>query len=177
VQTDHVIRTPEKHCRTPAVLEPVDRQHITLMQSAAPSVRSRAHLNPVHDVFTSALVNCPRAAPSAYPSQEPPMTWQWIGLTAFSLTLLPSGVAMAVGRAPRWPRARQTSVPTCGWALLLICATAPLNTVPRLVGASADVTLAGTVAGGVLALAGCSLLGFATGANRHRPAAALHKEP
>ncbi|WP_137988385.1 hypothetical protein [Streptomyces vilmorinianum] len=104
------------------------------------------------------------------------MTWQWIGLTAFSLTLLPSGVAMAVDRVPERLRARPAPVPTRGRAVLLIYATAPVNALPRLADASADVTLACTVAGGALAVAGCLLMGWATGAGRRRAAAAPYGE-
>jgi hypothetical protein len=53
------------------------------------------------------------------------MIWQWIGLTAFSLTLPPAGLAMAAGWAPaRW-RARLTPVRARGWAVLAIYAVAP----------------------------------------------------
>ncbi|WP_371617052.1 hypothetical protein [Streptomyces sp. NBC_00454] len=90
------------------------------------------------------------------------MTWQWIGLIAFSLTLLPAGLAMAADRIPRRLRAKLTPVRPRGWALLLIYATAPVNAVPRLADAAPGITLACTAAGGALAVAGCLLLGFAT---------------
>lgn len=83
------------------------------------------------------------------------MTWQWIGLTVLSLTLLPAGLAMASGWAPaRW-RARLAPVRARGWALLAIYASAPLNAIPRLAGASPEVTSALTAAAGIVAVAGC----------------------
>ncbi|MFF0041652.1 hypothetical protein [Streptomyces mirabilis] len=83
------------------------------------------------------------------------MTWQWIGLTVFSLTLLPAGLAMAAGWAPaRW-RTRLTPVRVRGWAILALYAAAPLNAIPRLAGASPEVSLAFTAAAGIVAVAGC----------------------
>ncbi|MGW3622507.1 hypothetical protein [Streptomyces sp. NPDC000880] len=35
------------------------------------------------------------------------MTWQWIGLAIFSLALLPAGLAMVGGWAPRLHRAHR----------------------------------------------------------------------
>ncbi|GGT53622.1 hypothetical protein [Streptomyces purpureus] len=99
------------------------------------------------------------------------MTWQWIGLTFFSLTVLPAGLAMAAGRVPERLRRRLAPVRTRGWALLLIYATAPVNAIPRLLGASPDITLACTAAGGALAVAGCLVLGVATLLRQRRPAA------
>lgn len=64
------------------------------------------------------------------------MKWQWIGLVVFSLTLLPLAVAMIVDRVPRLLRGGRASVRLRGWGFLLIYATAPVNAVPRLAGAS-----------------------------------------
>lgn len=83
------------------------------------------------------------------------MLWQWIGLTVFSLTLLPAGLAMAGGWAPARLRARQTQVRARGWALLALYAAAALNAIPRLAGASPEVSLALTAAAGIVAVAGC----------------------
>ncbi|MEU8943606.1 hypothetical protein OHU17_38000 (plasmid) [Streptomyces goshikiensis] len=85
------------------------------------------------------------------------MTWQWIGLTIFSLTLLPAGLAMAAGWTPARLRSRLTPVRPRGWALLAIYAAAPLNAIPRLAGASPQTSLALTAAAGILAVAGCLL--------------------
>ncbi|AXE24059.1 hypothetical protein C0216_11865 [Streptomyces globosus] len=90
------------------------------------------------------------------------MKWQWAALVLFSLTLLPAGLAMVAGRVPRRLRARLAPLRARGAALLLIYATAPVNAVPRLAGASPDTTLACTAAGGVLAVAGALVLGAAT---------------
>ncbi|MFJ3976493.1 hypothetical protein [Streptomyces sp. NPDC090021] len=100
------------------------------------------------------------------------MKWQWIGLIAFSLTLLPAAVAMTADRVPRRLRNRLAPVRPRGWALLLIYATAPVNAVPRLAGASPDITLACTLVGGGLAVAGCLVLGVATLRRPHRSPAA-----
>ncbi|WP_327322583.1 hypothetical protein OG735_08880 [Streptomyces sp. NBC_01210] len=86
------------------------------------------------------------------------MTWQWIGLTIFSLTLLPAGLAMAAGWAPSRLRARLTPVRARGWALLALYAVAPLNAIPRLAGAAPEVSLALTATtAGIIAVAGCLL--------------------
>ncbi|MGW7327094.1 hypothetical protein ACWGIU_00360 [Streptomyces sp. NPDC054840] len=45
------------------------------------------------------------------------MFWQWIGLSVFSLTLLPAGLAMAGGWAPARLRARHTPVRARSWNL------------------------------------------------------------
>ncbi|MEU6759048.1 hypothetical protein [Streptomyces sp. NPDC046685] len=100
------------------------------------------------------------------------MQWQWIGLIAFSLTLLPVAVAMITDRVPRRLRGKLTPVRPRGWGFLLIYATAPVNAVPRLAGASPDTTLACTAAGGGRAVAGCLVLGVATLRRLHRPPAA-----
>lgn len=97
------------------------------------------------------------------------MTWQWIGLTFFSLTVLPAGLAMAADRVPERLRRRLAPVRPRGWALLLIYATAPINALPRLAGASPDITLACTVAGGALAVTGCLVLGVSTFMRQYRP--------
>lgn len=89
------------------------------------------------------------------------MIWQWTGLTVFSLTLLPGGAAMAAGWAPARLRPRLTPVRIYGWALLALYAVAPLNAIPRLAGASAELSLVLTAAAGFVAVAGCLLAGFA----------------
>ncbi|MFB6826064.1 hypothetical protein ACFCXA_31270 [Streptomyces virginiae] len=89
------------------------------------------------------------------------MKWQWIGLVVFSVTLLPLAVAMITDRVPRLLRGGWASVRLRGWGFLLIYATAPVNAVPRLAGASPDITLACTAAGGGLAVAGGLVLGVA----------------
>ncbi|WP_329377086.1 hypothetical protein OG625_06155 [Streptomyces sp. NBC_01351] len=100
------------------------------------------------------------------------MMWHWIGLTVFSLTLLPAGLAMATDRVPERLRGRLTPVRPRGWALLLIYATGPVNALPRLADAAPDVTLFCTAAGGIVAVAGCLVLGVATLAHQRRPVAA-----
>ncbi|GGX43226.1 hypothetical protein AR457_38910 [Streptomyces agglomeratus] len=89
------------------------------------------------------------------------MLWQWIGLAVFSLTLLPIGLAMAAGRVPARLRARFVPVRVHGWAILAIYAVAPLNAIPRLAGASPELSLALTAAAGIAAVAGCLMLGLA----------------
>ncbi|MFE3579643.1 hypothetical protein [Streptomyces vinaceus] len=100
------------------------------------------------------------------------MKWQWIGLALFSLTLLPTGLAMASDRVPRRLRGRLAPVRPRGWALLSVYAVAPVNAIPRLAGASSDVTLAATATGGALVVAGSLVLGFATHWPRPRRVAA-----
>ncbi|MEU6346830.1 hypothetical protein ABZ883_38465 [Streptomyces sp. NPDC046977] len=95
------------------------------------------------------------------------MTWQWIGPTVFSLTLLPAGTAMAADWVPGRLRSRLTPVRPRGWALLAIYAPAPLNAIPRLAGATPEVTLAGVLAGGVLAVGGCVLIAIAARRTTH----------
>ncbi|MEU9032017.1 hypothetical protein AB0D46_31830 [Streptomyces sp. NPDC048383] len=89
------------------------------------------------------------------------MIWQWTGLTLFSLTLLPAGMAMASGWAPDRMRARLAPVRVHGWALLALYAIAPLNAIPRLAGASPQVSLALTALAGIVAVAGCLLAALA----------------
>ncbi|WP_405421717.1 hypothetical protein [Streptomyces erythrochromogenes] len=89
------------------------------------------------------------------------MIWHWIGLNIFSLTLLPAGLAMVAGRATARLRARLAPVRAHGWALLAIYAVAPLNSIPRLAGASPEMSLALTAAGGIVGAAGCLLAGLA----------------
>ncbi|GHA97546.1 hypothetical protein ACIQRS_25195 [Streptomyces termitum] len=103
------------------------------------------------------------------------MTWQWTGLALFSLTVLPAGVAMATNRVPERLRHRLAPVRPRGRALLLIYATAPFNALPRMTGASPDLTLACTAAGGLLAVAGFLALGLTTRTHRHRPVATPHE--
>ncbi|MEU4093970.1 hypothetical protein [Streptomyces sp. NPDC026673] len=85
--------------------------------------------------------------------------WHGIGLAVFSLTLLPAGLALVAGRVPARLRPRLAPMRPRGSALLALYAVAPLNAIPRLTGASEAVTLACTVAGGVLAVTGCVLVG------------------
>lgn len=80
------------------------------------------------------------------------MMWHWIGLTVFSLTLLPTGLVMATDRVPKRFRGRLTPVRPRGWALLLIYATGPVNALPRLADAAPDVTLVCTAVGGMVAV-------------------------
>ncbi|MET7495642.1 hypothetical protein [Streptomyces sp900116325] len=109
-------------------------------------------------LLITGLVMQPAAGSTTGPVPErTPMTmaWQWIGLTVFSLTLLPAGLAMAAGWAPaRW-RTRLTPVRARGGALLALYAAAPLNAIPRLAGASAAVSLPLSAAAGIVAVAGC----------------------
>ncbi|GGT53546.1 hypothetical protein [Streptomyces purpureus] len=97
------------------------------------------------------------------------MTWQGIGLAFFSLTVLPAGLAMATNRVPKRLRHRLAPVRPRGWALLLVYATAPVNALPRVAGASADMTLGCTAAGGVLAIAGYLVLGLTARTRQGRP--------
>ncbi|MEW2585605.1 hypothetical protein [Streptomyces virginiae] len=90
------------------------------------------------------------------------MPWQWIGLTVFSLTLLPAGISMAAGWAPARLRHRLAPVRPRGWALLAIYAVAPLNAIPRLADASPQVSLTLTAAAGILAVGGCLLAALAS---------------
>ncbi|WP_232294975.1 hypothetical protein [Parafrankia sp. EUN1f] len=78
-------------------------------------------------------------------------------LASFSVTLLPAGLALTADRAPRRLRARIGPVRPVGWGVLLIYAAAPVDTVPRLAGASLDVIFVCSTAGGVLCLAGALL--------------------
>ncbi|MFD3696890.1 hypothetical protein ACFWUZ_12180 [Streptomyces sp. NPDC058646] len=104
------------------------------------------------------------------------MQWHWIGLSVFSLTLLPAGLAMLADRVPRRWRGRLAPVRPRGAAVLLFYATAPVNAVPRLAGASAETTLTCTAIAGALAVAGALVLGFATHWPRHRrPARAVRE--
>lgn len=96
------------------------------------------------------------------------MMWQWIGLVSFSLTLLPGGLALAAGRVPHRLRARLARVRLCGCGVLLIYSTAPLNAVPRLATASADLILVCSAAGSVLCSAGVLLMGVAINRRSHR---------
>ncbi|MFF6836887.1 hypothetical protein ACFY84_34605 [Streptomyces sp. NPDC012438] len=100
------------------------------------------------------------------------MTWQWIGLTFFSLTVLPTGLAMATNRVPERLRHRLAPVRPRGCALLLIYATVPFNALPRITDASPDIALACTAGGGVLAVAGCLTLGLTTRTRQRRPVVA-----
>ncbi|MEU3091370.1 hypothetical protein ACWCQ0_41945 [Streptomyces massasporeus] len=90
------------------------------------------------------------------------MIWHWAGLAAFSLTLLPAGLALLTGRIPNRLHARLAPTRPRGWALLALWAAAPLNTVPRLADAPPAITLAATATAGAAAVAGCALAAAAT---------------
>ncbi|MER6999184.1 hypothetical protein [Streptomyces sp. NPDC000410] len=90
------------------------------------------------------------------------MIWHWIGLAAFSLTLLPAGLALLTGRIPNRLQARLAPARPRGWALLALWAAAPLNTVPRLADTPSAITLAATATAGAVAVAGCALAAAAT---------------
>ncbi|MGW2354278.1 hypothetical protein [Actinacidiphila glaucinigra] len=90
------------------------------------------------------------------------MTWRWIFLAAFSLTLLPAGLALTFGRVPAGLRPRLTPVRRRGWGFLALYALAPLNVVPRLMGAPPAVILVATATGGAMAIAGLTLVAAAT---------------
>ncbi|GAA2652630.1 hypothetical protein [Streptomyces vastus] len=96
------------------------------------------------------------------------MTWQWIGLVFFSLTLLPTGLAMVTGHVPERLRPRLAPVRLRGWAVLALYAAAPLNAIPRLAGASPAIIMAATVTAGVVAATGCLVTVIAA----HRTASA-----
>ncbi|WP_432073834.1 hypothetical protein [Streptomyces wuyuanensis] len=89
------------------------------------------------------------------------MTWHWIGLTFFSITLLPAGTAMATGHVPKRLRPRLAPTAPRGWAVLALYAAAPLNAIPRLAGASPTIILAGTATAGFVAAAGCAVAAIA----------------
>ncbi|MFD5252530.1 hypothetical protein ACFWM5_06740 [Streptomyces bobili] len=86
------------------------------------------------------------------------MIWQWTGLAVFSLTLLPAGIALLTGHVPQRLHSRLTPMRPRGIALLAFYTAAPLNTLPRLAGASTTVTLAATALAGLLTCAGCILV-------------------
>ncbi|MCX2926964.1 hypothetical protein [Streptomyces sp. NEAU-W12] len=89
------------------------------------------------------------------------MTWYWIGLILFSLTLLPAGLAMVTGHVPERPRLRLAPTPPRGRAFLALYAAAPLNVVPRLADASPAIILAATATAGVVAAGGCAVAAIA----------------
>ncbi|MEU9670813.1 hypothetical protein AB0E25_35635 [Streptomyces bobili] len=89
------------------------------------------------------------------------MTWHCIGLALFSLTLLPAGLAVITGRIPERLRTRLAPTRTRGWAILALYAVAPLNTIPRLAGASPAITLAATATAGIVAVTGCTAAAIA----------------
>jgi anti-sigma factor RsiW len=78
-------------------------------------------------------------------------------LGAATLLVVPFGAAMLCGRAPRWVRKRASAamVRARGVMLLFIYVGALLNGLPRMAGASQDVVLVATIAGGI-----ASILGF-----------------
>ncbi|MFK4101494.1 hypothetical protein ACI2L1_15695 [Streptomyces sp. NPDC019531] len=53
------------------------------------------------------------------------MTWHWTGLVFFSLTLLPTGLALVSGRIPHRLRHRLAPMRPRGWTLLGLYAVAP----------------------------------------------------
>ena len=89
------------------------------------------------------------------------MTWHWIGLVFFSLTLLPAGLALLSGRTPHRLRHRLAPMRPRGLALLALYAVAPLNTVPRLAEAPPVITLVATATAGLVAAAGCTYAALA----------------
>lgn len=89
------------------------------------------------------------------------MTWHWIGLVSFSLTLLPAGLALVSGRIPQRLRHRLAPMRPRGLALLALYAVAPLNTVPRLAEAPPVITLVATATAGLVAAAGCTYAALA----------------
>ncbi|WP_338900084.1 hypothetical protein WBG99_34180 [Streptomyces sp. TG1A-60] len=89
------------------------------------------------------------------------MTWHWIGLAFFSLTLLPAGLAMVTGHVPERLRSRLAPARPRGWALLAGYAAAPLNTIPRLVEASPAIISAATATAGIVAATGCLFVAVA----------------
>lgn len=90
------------------------------------------------------------------------MLWQWIGLAVFSVTLLPAGVALLIGRIPQRLRPRLDPMRPRGLALLAFYAAAPLNAIPRLADASPLITLAATGLAMVVTLTGCIVVIVAT---------------
>ncbi|MCK8437465.1 hypothetical protein G3I77_32040 [Streptomyces sp. D2-8] len=90
------------------------------------------------------------------------MLWQWMGLAAFSVTLLPAGVALLIGRIPQRLRPRLDPMRPRGLALLAFYAAAPLNAIPRLADASPLITLAATGLAMVVTLTGCIVVIVAT---------------
>ncbi|MGW1044106.1 hypothetical protein [Streptomyces sp. NPDC002547] len=89
------------------------------------------------------------------------MTWHWIGLVFFSLTLLPAALALISGRIPHRLRHRLAPMRPRGIALLALYAVAPLNTIPRLAEAPPVVTLVATAVAGVVATSGCTYAALA----------------
>ncbi|GAQ64984.1 MULTISPECIES: hypothetical protein [Streptomyces] len=89
------------------------------------------------------------------------MTWHWIGLVFFSLTLLPAGLALVSGRIPHSLRHRLAPMRPRGLALLALYAVAPLNAVPRLAEASPVITLVATVTAALVAAVGCTYAALA----------------
>ncbi|MER5215441.1 hypothetical protein ABT063_34100 [Streptomyces sp. NPDC002838] len=90
------------------------------------------------------------------------MTWHWIGLALFSVTLLPAGLAMVTGHEPKRLRPRLAPAPPRGWAILALYAAAPLNAIPRLAGVSPAITLAATATAGIVATTGCAVAATAS---------------
>ncbi|MFD5272051.1 hypothetical protein [Streptomyces sp. NPDC058335] len=86
------------------------------------------------------------------------MIWQWTGLSVFSLTLLPAGIALLTGHVRQRLHSRLAPMRPRGIAILAFYAAAPLNALPRLADASTTVTLAATAFAGLLTCAGCILL-------------------
>ncbi|MEW2129726.1 hypothetical protein [Streptomyces sp. NPDC005435] len=89
------------------------------------------------------------------------MTWQWIFLVAFSLTVLPLGLALVTDKVPERLRSRLAPVRPRGWAFLALYAGVLINSVPRLAGAPSSVLMAATVAGGLATLSGLALIAVA----------------
>ncbi|WP_405745240.1 hypothetical protein [Streptomyces canus] len=80
------------------------------------------------------------------------MTWQWADLAFFSLTLLPTGLAMVTGHMPERLRPRLAAVQLGRPGSY---AAAPLNAIPRLASASPAIIMAATAIAGLVAATGC----------------------
>lgn len=102
------------------------------------------------------------------------MNPQWILLASATVLWLPPGIAMAAGRVPRRLRARLEPVRARGWCHLVFFLIAPLNAIPRAVGAGPGTVLCCTTAGLLCALGSLFALHTVTRraqeAGRSRPA-------
>ncbi|MEU8849707.1 hypothetical protein AB0C70_26475 [Streptomyces sp. NPDC048564] len=95
------------------------------------------------------------------------MIWHWTGLAVCSLTLLPAALALITRRVPQRLHSRLAPMCPRGWMLLALYMAAPLNAVPRLVGASPGLIMAATAVAGVVAVTGLSVAAVAAhGASR-----------
>lgn len=89
---------------------------------------------------------------------------------ALTLLMVPYGAALLRGWAPRWMRRRNSPavIRAHGAMALLVYAGAAFNVLPRLLDASQDAVLAGTVAGGVLTVCGVVLPSLVDARERRR---------